>query len=351
MKNGWYLLLQIAKTHLLSRKKQTITAALGVTFGIGTFIILVSFMTGLNGLLDGLILNRTPHIHLFNEIKQSPQQPAERLATLKGSHLIHSIKPKQSQVRIHNAIPIIQHLRKEEQVKGVSPQVQAQVFYMAGATELNGVINGIEIAEEVRLFNFDEYIISGSPEELMKNANGILLGAGIAEKMSLDVGVSQYPAALTAKAVTILKKLGTPLLIHQPRYSMFDRWVEKGLMSELENSGVGAIAFSPLEQGILTNKYLKGFPKKSRAVKDGRYLKKDQITPEILEKVRQLNEIAQNRNQTLAQMAIAWLLKDPRITSVLVGVSSPKQMQDNADTVKNLNFSEEELEKIEKILV
>jgi len=131
---------------------------------------------------------------------------------------------------------------------------------------------------------------------------------------------------------------------------MLDRWVENGLMDELEQQGTGAIAFSPLEQGILTNKYLKGFPKKSRAVKDGRYLKKGQITPELLNKVSDLNEIAQERGQSMAQMAIAWLLKDSRITTVLVGVSSPKQMLDNIKTVNNLTFSKGELEQIETIL-
>ena len=132
---------------------------------------------------------------------------------------------------------------------------------------------------------------------------------------------------------------------------MLDRWVETdGLLDELEKQGTGSIAFSPLEQGILTSKYLKGFPKKSRAVKDGRYLKKGQITPELLAKVKALNEIAQERGQTMAQMAIAWLLKDQRITTVLVGVSSPKQMLDNIKTVGNLDFSQGELKKIAAIL-
>ena len=168
---------------------------------------------------------------------------------------------------------------------------------------------------------------------------------------ALYVGVSQYPAELTKKAATILKEMGTKLFIHQPRYSMLDRWVEEdGLLDELEKQGTGSIAFSPLEQGILTNKYLKGFPKESRAVKDGRYLNKGQITLELLEKVRALNEIAQERDQSMAQMAIAWLLKDQRITTVLVGVSSPKQMLDNVKTVDNLAFSKGELEKIEAIL-
>ena len=167
---------------------------------------------------------------------------------------------------------------------------------------------------------------------------------------ALYVGISQYSADRTARAAEILNNLGTPCLIHQPRYSMFDRWVEDGLLDELENQGIGAIAFSPLEQGVLTKKYLKGFPEDSRAVKDARYLKTDQITAELLGKVRQLNAIAENRGQSLAQMAIAWLLKDERITSVLVGVSRTEQLMDNIHSLDRLDFSKDELSKIEKIL-
>jgi L-glyceraldehyde 3-phosphate reductase len=167
---------------------------------------------------------------------------------------------------------------------------------------------------------------------------------------ALYVGISQYQPEDTARAASMLRNLGTPLLIHQPRYSMMDRWVENGLLDELEKQGAGAIAFSPLEQGILTDKYLKGFPEDSRIVKDGRYLTKEKASPGVLEKVRRLNDIASSRGQTLAQMAIAWLLKDPRITSVLVGASSPQQMLDNIGTVKNLDFDTAELEAIEKVL-
>lgn len=167
---------------------------------------------------------------------------------------------------------------------------------------------------------------------------------------ALYAGISQYPADLTAKAAKIMKDLGTPLLIHQPRYNMLDRWVEDGLLVELEKQGIGAIAFSPLEQGILTNKYLKGIPQESRAIKDGRYLKKDQITPELLKKVDQLNTIANNRGQSLAQMAIAWLLKDERITTVLVGVSRQEQLLDNLEALKNITFSEPELKEIRTVL-
>ncbi|MEM9143355.1 MAG: L-glyceraldehyde 3-phosphate reductase, partial [Bacteroidota bacterium] len=159
---------------------------------------------------------------------------------------------------------------------------------------------------------------------------------------ALYVGISQYPAELTQKAANILRDLGTPLLIHQPRYNMMDRWVEDDLLDELNKQGVGSIAFSPLEQGILTDKYLKGFPKGSRAVKDGRYLQKGQITEDVLDKVRRLNALAQERGQSLAQMAIAWLLKGTRVTSVLVGVSSPAQLVDNINTTENLSFTEQE---------
>ncbi len=167
---------------------------------------------------------------------------------------------------------------------------------------------------------------------------------------ALYVGISQYNAEETAKASKILKDLGTPCLIHQPRYNMLDRWVEGGLLDVLEQEGIGAIAFSPLEQGVLTDKYLNGFPEDSRAVKDGRYLKKDAITPELIQKVKDLNDIAQSRGQSLAQMAIAWLLKDDRISTVLVGVSKVTQLKDNVNTLKNLSFDKEELKKIREII-
>lgn len=167
---------------------------------------------------------------------------------------------------------------------------------------------------------------------------------------ALYVGISQYNAEDTAKAYEILKSLGTPLLIHQPRYSMIDRWVENGLMDVLGQKGVGSIAFSPLEQGMLTDKYLKGIPEDSRAAKDGRYLKPESLAPEKLEMISKLNDIALKRGQSLAQMAIAWLLKDPRITSVLIGVSKPEQLDDNVASVNNSNFTSEEISQIKTIL-
>jgi len=167
---------------------------------------------------------------------------------------------------------------------------------------------------------------------------------------ALYVGVSQYSPEDTSRAYEILKKQGTPFLIHQPRYNMMDRWVENGLLDTLERVGIGSIVFSPLEQGILTDKYLSGIPEDSRAAKEGTYLNKSQITRKILEQVHKLNNIAKSRNQSLAQMAVAWLLKDERITSVLVGSSKVSQLKDNIHALDNLDFTNDELERIEVIL-
>ena len=177
------------------------------------------------------------------------------------------------------------------------------------------------------------------------------LHTAVQQGKALYVGISQYKSEATFKASTILRQMGTPLLIHQPRYSMLDRWVEDdGLLNVLENEGVGAIAFSPLEQGVLTDRYLQGFPEDSRAVRDGRYLTKEKITDDRLQKVRALNTIAKQRGQSLAQMAIAWLLIDPRVTSVLIGASKVSQIDDNVAALKNLDFSAEEKTEIRRIL-
>lgn len=167
---------------------------------------------------------------------------------------------------------------------------------------------------------------------------------------ALYVGISNYRAPEAAEAIRILKGLGTPLLIHQPRYSMFDRWVEDGLLDLLQEEGVGSIAFSPLEQGLLTNKYLGGIPADSRAAGASVFLNEGSITPERIAKVKQLNEIAQARGQSLAQMALAWVLRGGRITTVLIGASKVSQIDDNVATVNNLEFSQEELARIEDIL-
>ena len=167
---------------------------------------------------------------------------------------------------------------------------------------------------------------------------------------ALYVGISNYQAPEAAKALKILRELGTPCLIHQPKYSMFERWVEGGLMDLLEKEGVGCIPFSPLAQGLLTDKYLKGIPEDSRAAKSTGFLKKDQVTDEVVGKVKKLNALAVKRGQTLAQMALAWILKDKRVTSVLIGVSKPEQVTDSLQCLSNTAFSPEELSQIEAIL-
>ncbi|QJD97414.1 L-glyceraldehyde 3-phosphate reductase [Mucilaginibacter robiniae] len=167
---------------------------------------------------------------------------------------------------------------------------------------------------------------------------------------ALYVGISNYQAEEAEKAIAILKQLGTPCLIHQPKYSMFERWVEGGLLDVLEKDGVGCIPFSPLAQGMLSNKYLHGIPEDSRAAKTTGALQQNQLTTERLNQIQQLNDLAQQRGQTLAQMALAWLLKDPRVTSVLVGASKPEQLADSLKCLENIQFSNEELSRIENIL-
>ncbi|QGY43731.1 L-glyceraldehyde 3-phosphate reductase [Maribellus comscasis] len=165
---------------------------------------------------------------------------------------------------------------------------------------------------------------------------------------ALYVGISNYPANMAKEASQILKELGTPCLIHQPKYSMFERWVEGGLLDVLEEEGIGCIPFSPLAQGLLTNKYLNGIPEGSRATREV-FLKKEDVES-AHDKIVMLNEIAQNRGQSLAQMALAWILKDKRITSVLIGASSVKQIDDNVATLKNIDFAGDELNAIDKII-
>jgi len=167
---------------------------------------------------------------------------------------------------------------------------------------------------------------------------------------ALYAGISNYPAAEAEKAIKILRELGTPCLIHQPKYSMFERWVEGGLMDVLGRDGVGCIPFSPLAQGLLTNKYLHGIPADSRAAKPSGFLQESQVTEGRIAQIKKLNDIALQRGQTLAQMALAWLLKDPRVTSVLIGASRPEQLSDSLKCLNNIEFSAEELTKIEEIL-
>ncbi len=169
---------------------------------------------------------------------------------------------------------------------------------------------------------------------------------------ALYAGISSYQPEEAAKAILILKQLGTPCLIHQPKYSMFDRWVENGLLELLGNEGVGCIPFSPLAQGLLTNKYLNGIPEDSRAAshRGNGALEDEQVTDDKIEKVRKLNLLAEERGQSLAQMALAWIIKDPRITSVLIGVSKPAQIIDSLQCIINYVFTDDELSRIDSIL-
>jgi L-glyceraldehyde 3-phosphate reductase len=166
---------------------------------------------------------------------------------------------------------------------------------------------------------------------------------------ALYVGLSNYQPKEAEKAFKILKDLGTPCLIHQQNYNLFNRWIEDGLLDLLENSEIGTICFSPLAQGMLTDKYINGLPKDSRAVKDSPFLNTDQVL-EMLPKIKALNEVAMNRNQTLAQMAISWILKEDNISSVLIGASKSEQIIDSVKAIKNTIFSENEILSIDRIL-
>ncbi len=167
---------------------------------------------------------------------------------------------------------------------------------------------------------------------------------------ALYVGISNYKAPEAKQAITMLKQMGTPIIIHQPKYSMFERWVEDGLLDVLEEEGLGCIPFSPLAQGLLTDKYLHGIPADSRALKVGDSLTENSITPDKIEKVKKLNDLAKQRGQKLAHMALSWILKDDRITSVLVGASKPEQLLDSLKCLENTKFTQEELSIIDGIL-
>lgn len=167
---------------------------------------------------------------------------------------------------------------------------------------------------------------------------------------ALYVGISNYKPDEARQAINILKKLGTPCLIHQARYSMFDRWVEEGLLDLLEEEGIGCIAFSPLAKGLLTNRYLNGIPTDSRAASQSQFLTPQDITEDKLTKILRLNDLACKRGQSLAQMALAWVLRNKTVTSALIGASKPEQIEDCVRAVNNLEFSSEELSLIEEIL-
>ena len=167
---------------------------------------------------------------------------------------------------------------------------------------------------------------------------------------ALYVGISNYSAKQARVAIKTLREMGTPMLIHQPSYSMLNRWPEKGLIQLLEEEGVGCIAFSPLNGGILTNRYLSGIPTDSRAIHDPRFLKADSITEEKLAVVRKLKTIAEKRGQTVAQLALLWVLRSETVTSALIGASRPEQIEENVRAFANSDLSAEELDEIERIL-
>lgn len=187
------------------------------------------------------------------------------------------------------------------------------------------------------------------PDTPLEETMGALATA-VKQGKALYAGISSYDAETTRRAAGILRSMGVPCLIHQPRYNMMDRWIEDGLLEVLDEEGIGSIAFSPLNQGILTGRYLKGIPEDSRAAKTGTFLPRESITPELVAKIRALDAIAGKRGQTLSQMAVAWVLRSGRVTSVLVGASRPGQVAENVMALENLSFTEEELTEIDAIL-
>lgn len=186
----------------------------------------------------------------------------------------------------------------------------------------------------------------GTPLEETMGALDFIVRSGRA----LYAGISMYPPDLTRRAVEMLRSLGTPCLIHQPNYSLLDRWVEDGLLDVLGDVGVGCIVFSPLAQGLLTDRYLDGIPEGSRAAREDSYLSKDRVTPDLLLTVRRLNEIAAARGQTMAQLAIAWVLRQPAVTSALIGASRSSQIEDAVAALERLDFDTGELAAIDGIL-
>lgn len=183
------LIASISKSLLFARLKQTLVAAIGVTFSITMFITLLSFMSGLNDMLDGLILNRTAHVRLYNEIKASDQQPIDLSEKYKDYHnFVSSIKPKNEKAEIHNSVAIMQALAEDKRVIGIAPKITAQVFYNVGSIDLTGVINGIDVDEESRLFFFKNYVVGGNYIDLKNTPNSIILGKGAAEKMMSSIG-------------------------------------------------------------------------------------------------------------------------------------------------------------------
>jgi L-glyceraldehyde 3-phosphate reductase len=211
--------------------------------------------------------------------------------------------------------------------------------YLLGSLDQSLARMGLDYVDIFYSHRFD-------PETPLEETMGALASA-VQQGKALYVGVSSYSSGKTREAAAILRKLGTPLLIHQPSYSMLNRWIEEELLDVLAGEGVGCIGFSPLAQGMLTDKYLKGIPEGSRATQHSS-LSPDLITEQALEKIQALNEIAAQRGQTLAQMALAWTLRDERVTSTLVGASSVEQLEANVGALDRLDFTSDELEEIDR---
>ena len=184
---NYKLILSIAKALLLARWRQTLVAAIGVTFGIATFVGLLSFMTGLNKLLDGLILNRTAHVRLYHEIKPNAKQPANEIFT-NTYNFIHSIKSNAARQEVYNSGAIMQALKKDDRILGFTPRITAQVFFNYGVVDINGIVNGIDVDKEEKLFAFNDYIVGGSANNLNNTSNSIILGKALAERMMVDIG-------------------------------------------------------------------------------------------------------------------------------------------------------------------
>ncbi len=185
---SWRLIIEIAQALMLARVKQTLIAAIGVTFSITMFVALLGFMNGLNSLLDGLILNRTPHVRFYNQIKPNPNQPIDQIIDLESNlNVIRSIKPSNSRLAIYNSESIIKSLQEDSRVKGISSKVSAQVFYNVGTIDLTGMVNGIDPEKETELFFFDDYVTTGSPLDL-NQSNSIILGKGVADRILADIG-------------------------------------------------------------------------------------------------------------------------------------------------------------------
>jgi L-glyceraldehyde 3-phosphate reductase len=187
------------------------------------------------------------------------------------------------------------------------------------------------------------------PQTPMEETMGALDQA-VRSGKALYAGISMYNPEQTRQAAQIMRRLGTPLLIHQPNYSLLDRWIEGGLLEVLEEEGIGCIVFSPLAQGLLTNRYLEGIPADSRAGRGVGYLHKEDVRPAVVERVRRLNEVAKDRGQSMAQLALAWVLRQKGVTSALIGASRPAQVEDSLASLQKLDFSPDELEQIEMIL-